>query len=807
MASAPAFDVVPVQGIPDNSYTSLQFGPDGRLYAADRFGDIFSFEIKQTVDPTTGAVAFAAIDTNVITSIASIPNHNDDGSLAPTVLGRQVTGIAVTGTPGQPVIYVSSSDPRVGGFGAGDVNLDTNSGMISKLTWNGTGWDEIDLVRGLPRSEVNHSTNGLVLGVDPNTHDAMLYVAQGGNTNAGAPSADFGNLNEYALSSAILSVDLTTLAKMPVQSDGHVYDLPTVLGTSTPFGGMDGLNQARLVLDGPVQVYSSGYRNPYDLVITTDGHMFTIDNGANAGTGGLPMNEGTPQVTNQIPTSDPNGLNIISSDNLQYVYQGFYAGHPNPTRADPGGAGDLYGSTGQEAWIASPAGNWPPVDPTFSFASNAHYLIPGVQDGALTTWSSSTDGLDEYTASNFGGALAGNLIATSFDDSIYRIVLSSDYTSATKEVLASGLNGTPLDVTAEGNLDPFPGTMWVAFLDGGSEISALVPTVGNRTPQAPTNLDLASEDDLGTSHTDNVTAKSTGLTITGTGEYGSTVTLFDDINHNGSWDSSIDTVLGTGAVNAGSFNIDVALSAGTHQLAAFQTQGGNISSSSTSLAITVDTVAPATLFTSESAGSGKNGKLTLAGTSEHNSSITVWEGSTKLGTVGSADDGTWNFLGGRATDSIHVYRTTTTDIAGNDAIGLNSAILGSSRSDTIIGSSGNDLIVGGAGGDMISGNGGSDTFRYLTTSDSRPGSKNFDTIRDFVEGHDHIDFSAIPGLSNAISTSSTPKSIAPHTIELVNVGANTIVYANASGSNETLAHADMEIHVLGVHLTSFDLLL
>jgi hypothetical protein len=108
---------------------------------------------------------------------------------------------------------------------------------------------------------------------------------------------------------------------------------------------------------------------------------------------------------------------------------------------------------------------------------------------------------------------------------------------------------------------------------------------------------------------------------------------------------------------------------------------------------------------------------------------------------------------------------------------------------------------------MISGNGGSDTFRYLTTSDSKPGSKNFDTIRDFVEGHDHIDFSAIPGLSNAISTSSTPKSIAPHTIELVNVGADTIVYANASGSNETLAHADMEIHVLGVHLASFDLLL
>jgi hypothetical protein len=60
----------------------------------------------------------------------------------------------VTGTAANPTIYVGSSDPRIGAGGSGeDLNLDTNSGMISKLTKGSSGWVKQDLVRGLPRSE------------------------------------------------------------------------------------------------------------------------------------------------------------------------------------------------------------------------------------------------------------------------------------------------------------------------------------------------------------------------------------------------------------------------------------------------------------------------------------------------------------------------------------------------------------------------------------------------------------------------------------------------------------------------------
>ncbi len=95
----------------------------------------------------------------------------------------------VTGTAAQPVIYVSSSDPRFGGGTRGDLNLDTNSGMISRLTWSSatSTWAKTDIVRGLPRSEENHAVNGMVLDKATNT----LYLAVGGHTNQGAPSKVF----------------------------------------------------------------------------------------------------------------------------------------------------------------------------------------------------------------------------------------------------------------------------------------------------------------------------------------------------------------------------------------------------------------------------------------------------------------------------------------------------------------------------------------------------------------------------------------------------------------------------------------
>ena len=320
-----AFSKSTLAGETSSQPTSLQFGPDGKLYVAQQNGVIKVYGVARN-----GKDNYAVTTTQTITSIQSMPNRNDDGTLNPSVTDRQVTGLLVAGTAANPVIYVGSSDPRIGGGGSGtETGLDTNSGVISKLTWNGSSWQKVDLVRGLPRSEENHSVNGLQLDAATNT----LYAAQGGNTNMGAPSNNFAKLPEYALSAAVLSVDLNAIGN-------STYDLPTlddsarsgVDDANDPFGGNNGNNQAKLVPGGPVQVFHPGFRNPYDLLITESGRYYTIDNGANAGWGGVPVNEG-PQGTCTNAISEPGTTDV---DTFHLVKVNGYGGHPNPTPGQHG---------------------------------------------------------------------------------------------------------------------------------------------------------------------------------------------------------------------------------------------------------------------------------------------------------------------------------------------------------------------------------------------------------------------------------------------------------------------------------------
>ena len=117
--------------------TSLAFGPDGRLYVSLKGGIIHAYDVQRTDVDLDNIGEYTVVSTEVIALINSIPNHNDDGTPHAVAL-RQITGLVATGTAGNPVLYVSSSDYREGGGGGGgDLGLDTNSGIISRLTWNG----------------------------------------------------------------------------------------------------------------------------------------------------------------------------------------------------------------------------------------------------------------------------------------------------------------------------------------------------------------------------------------------------------------------------------------------------------------------------------------------------------------------------------------------------------------------------------------------------------------------------------------------------------------------------------------------
>ena len=193
--------------------------------------------------------------------------------------------------------------------------MDTNSGIVSRLTLTAQGWKRIDLVRGLPRSRQDHATNGLAL--DPSTQ--TLYVVQGSNTNRGAPSQSFGLLPESPLSGAVLAIDLA-------QIGNTTYDLPTRSGRGGP-GGRSGANASFVRLGAPVRIVATGLRNPYDIVRTRSGSLFATINGANAERGARPGSDCTSAARE-------GGTRAL--DKLVRIREGAFYGHPNPSRLECG---------------------------------------------------------------------------------------------------------------------------------------------------------------------------------------------------------------------------------------------------------------------------------------------------------------------------------------------------------------------------------------------------------------------------------------------------------------------------------------
>ncbi|MEL6274494.1 MAG: PKD domain-containing protein, partial [Bacteroidota bacterium] len=525
--------------------TSLQFGPDNRLYVAQQNGIIYAYTVERD-QAAPGAGTYTVTGTETISLIKNnVPNHDDDGTPNGTNI-RQITGILATGTATNPVLYVTSSDWRIAV--GNDSNLDTNSGVISRLTWNGSFWEKVDLVRGLPRCEENHSTNGMA--ISGNT----LLVQSGGHTNKGAPSNNFSGTPEYFLSGVLLRVDLGQLNSMPTYFDPvsgveYVYDLPTLndpsrddidntdsrfpyplghpmynatVDVGDPFGGNNSLNQAFAEPGGPVQVFSFGFRNAYDVVITQNGNIFSGDNGPNTGWGGKPLirnadgtvkgTQGQGGITFNAAAGDyiTNEFNEEQSDfhgdPLHYVGTladgdgAYYAGHPKAIQAFPSRAKIIVYEKVGSSWDNVEEYNLADLLTNVSGYFGTNYSISNFPDrpsegeyladnnqpakvNIIDIVNSSTNGIAEYTASNFEGAMQGDLLTASFNGNINRYKLASNNTTAiVDEVIFSGFGSSPLDVVAQGDDDIFPGTVWAATY-GSNNVTVFEPADFGNCPQ------------------------------------------------------------------------------------------------------------------------------------------------------------------------------------------------------------------------------------------------------------------------------------------------------------------------------------
>ncbi|MBW4697352.1 MAG: PQQ-dependent sugar dehydrogenase [Aphanocapsa lilacina HA4352-LM1] len=330
---------------------------------------------------------------------------------------RLLLGIAVdpASTAGNVILWVTHSSPS------------TNQGIVNsaKVTrLSGTNFATIeDKITGLPRALNNHSTNSLHFGPD-----GKLYISVGGNTAAGAPNdagTEFGDREEQPLSAAILVADVKSAG-----FDGSCEN------ASDPYGSPP----------CSVVTHATGLRNSYDFVFHSNGNLYATDNGLGV-TGTYPPSPTPPCLGfgDPAPVSEGGDNPGLQPDLLHWVKKGKYYGHPNPRR------NECVFKDGSYQRVP-PLPNWEP--PFFQLGTNQ-----------------SANGIIEYTAGAFCGALKNNLLTVNYSngDDLTRIVLANDGKSVISSQSLIGGFDEPLPIAQSPD-----GTIFVGELSGG-KVTALTP--------------------------------------------------------------------------------------------------------------------------------------------------------------------------------------------------------------------------------------------------------------------------------------------------------------------------------------------
>jgi len=370
-------------------------------------------------------------------------------------------------------------------------------------------------------------------------------------------------------------------------------------------------------------------------------------------------------------------------------------------------------------------------------------------------------------------------------------------------------SGSEILITENNNvstLDELQGITFIKFSDGTYD-TATGKFVANAPAAIAATAPVVTETlahDTGSSPTDKITSNDT---LTGSADPNAVVHFTVD-------GTAITSTATANASGVWTFT-PVGLADGSHTIVASETNAaGNTGSSS--LTFTLDTKPPVVEITNMYLS---NGTATITGTaSEANDKISVYDGSTLLGTTTTSSNGTWGFTTGSLSNAVHTYTVTEIDIAGNVG-NSNEAVLGSTGADAlvatssnaiILGNGGNDTFTSGGGGDiMVAASGGHDTFIFNAVANSTPASP--DVLVNFNHVNDTIEFTAISGINTSHGSAlfqgelSGSGTLNAHSIGYMEVSGNTEVFVNTTSSAETVtasdAHAaNMEIILAGIHL-------
>ncbi|MEH2475595.1 hypothetical protein V1281_003230 [Nitrobacteraceae bacterium AZCC 2161] len=312
----------------------------------------------------------------------------------------------------------------------------------------------------------------------------------------------------------------------------------------------------------------------------------------------------------------------------------------NPTyTGNVNDAATLIGTLNTSANTGSGTTTPPPTTPP---APNAPVISSYSQDSGVVG-----DGITNHNTLTLTGTAVANSTVTVFDGATKIGTATANSSGAwnyTSAVLADGKHSFTATDTSSGTT--------------GTASSALSVTVDTHAPAAPV---LVSDSVVNTNH----------VLLSGTAEANSTVTVYDGT-----------TAVGTGTAGSnGAWSVTTsALASGAQALTATATDAaGNKSALSQALDPVIGSPAPAPApsapkivsFSTDSGVAGDHitddGTLTLAGTAVANSTVTVFDGTTKLGTATANSSGAWNYTTAALADGSHKFTATDTSSGATSA--------------------------------------------------------------------------------------------------------------------------------------------
>ncbi|MDE5452818.1 hypothetical protein GWE18_08050 [Bradyrhizobium sp. CSA112] len=278
-----------------------------------------------------------------------------------------------------------------------------------------------------------------------------------------------------------------------------------------------------------------------------------------------------------------------------------------------------------------------------------------------------------------------------------------------------GIRGGPNDSSAK--------TVYVHnvnMVSGSILQDANAPTTPS-TPSAPVIASFSN--DTGAAG-DGITNDNT-LALKGTAAANSTIKIYD-----GSTQIGAATASSTGSWDY----ITSVLTDAKHVLTATATSpSGQTSAKSGAVTVTVDTAAPTTPVLSTNAIVNTN-QVKLSGTAEANSTVTVYDGTTVVGTGTTSSTGAWSITTNALSTGAHTLTAKAADVAGNVSAAsqsVSSAISGSTPTTPTTPSTPSSLVES-AGATSLVENGG----KYYLDSGSGSGPSLKYRGADFVDGQD-----------------------------------------------------------------------